>query len=230
MNEPIPVVTLDGPGGAGKGTMAQAIARHFNWHFLDSGAIYRIFALHLIRSGLEPDDGEALAAEAQSLKVEFPLTGAQAGETLLDGEVVSRAIRTEACGAQASVLAAEPAVRAALLQRQRAFRQPPGLVADGRDMGTVVFPDATVKIFLTASVEERARRRHKQLMGQGVSANLADLLQEMRERDRRDMNRSEAPLVPADDAFAVDTTELTVEAAIEQILSHVIAGLDAGAP
>lgn len=224
----VPIVTIDGPGGAGKGTIAQAIAARLDWHFLDSGAIYRLLALDSLEAGIAVDDLPALAARSQALQIEFPTVGPQAGEVLLNGVVVTKAIRDEACGARASELAAIPTVRDALLARQRAFRQWPGLVADGRDMGTVVFPDAAVKIFLTASAEERARRRHKQLMEQGVSANLADLLQELRARDQRDINRAVAPLAPAKDAVSVDTTSMDVEAVIRTVMEQVEACIPNG--
>lgn len=216
-----PVVTIDGPGGAGKGTVAQAVAAQLGWHFLDSGAIYRLLALSAQRAALDASQVEPLVAVARAMKIEFPATGAQAGQVLLDGEDVSEAIRSEDCGQFASELATQGLIRHALLERQRQFRQPPGLVADGRDMGTVVFADAPLKFFLTASVEERAHRRHKQLMQKGISANLADLLEELKARDARDSKRTVAPLVPAENATIVDTTDLSADAVIEKVLKAV---------
>lgn len=218
------VVAIDGPGGAGKGTIARAVAERLGFHLLDSGAIYRLLALASLKQAIAADDQAALVALAVNLDIAFPTQGALAGEVLLDGEVVSAAIRTEACGQRASELAAHNQVRQALLERQRGFRQPPGLVADGRDMGTVVFADAPVKIFLTASVEERALRRHKQLMQQGVSASLHDLLQDMQARDKRDTQRAVAPLKPAEEAVTIDTTTMAIDTVIEKVMALVRAG------
>ncbi|HEB57970.1 MAG TPA: (d)CMP kinase [Gammaproteobacteria bacterium] len=219
MGDTVPVITIDGPSGVGKGTIAQLLARELGWHMLDSGALYRLVALGAERRGLALDDEAALAAYAESLPVEFRTgEGATHGLAIyLDGEEVSDAIRTETCGAGASQVAALPAVRAALLARQRAFRRPPGLVADGRDMGTTVFPDAPLKIFLTASAEERAQRRYKQLKEKGIDVSLAALLDEITERDTRDSQRAASPLVPADDALRIDTTSMTIEEVLQTV-------------
>lgn len=217
----IPVVAIDGPGGSGKGTVSRIIARNLNWHFLDSGALYRLLALAAEQRGVSLEDEAALAALAPRLAIRFdPATQGDVA-VYLDGQDVTDAIRSETAGNAASKVAALPAVRAALLERQRAFREPPGLVADGRDMGTVVFPDAVVKIFLTASAEERAKRRYKQLKEKGMDVNLTDLLKEIEARDARDMSRSVAPLRPAPDAHLVDTTGLTIEEVVEQVTKLV---------
>jgi cytidylate kinase len=215
----IPILTIDGPSGSGKGTICALIARELGWHLLDSGALYRLVALGAMRHGIELTDEAALATYAAELDVQFELQpDGSAPRILLEGEVVGDALRTESCGNAASKVAALGAVREALLQRQRDFQQPPGLVADGRDMGTVVFPQAGVKIFLTASVDERAQRRYKQLKEKGISANLPDLLTEIAERDARDAERSVSPLKPAADAVELDTTSLTINEVRDKVL------------
>jgi len=215
----IPVLTIDGPSGSGKGTICALVAQELGWHLLDSGALYRLVALGAMRHDIELTDEAALAAYAAELDVQFELQpDGSAPRILLEGEVVGDALRTEACGNAASKVAALEAVREALLQRQRDFQQSPGLVADGRDMGTVVFPQADVKIFLTASVDERAQRRYKQLKEKGISANLPDLLTEIAERDARDAERSVSPLKPAADAVMLDTTSLTINEVRDKVL------------
>ena len=215
----IPVLAVDGPSGSGKGTICALVARELGWHLLDSGALYRLVALGAMRHGIDLADETALAAYAAELDVRFALQAdGSAPRILLEGEMVGDVLRTETCGNAASKVAALGAVREALLQRQRDFQQPPGLVADGRDMGTVVFPQAGVKIFLTASVDERAQRRYKQLKEKGISANLPDLLTEIAERDARDAERSVAPLKPAADAVVLDTTSLTIHEVRDKVL------------
>tara|TARA_R110000823_G_scaffold46721_1_gene119497 strand:- start:163 stop:843 length:681 start_codon:yes stop_codon:yes gene_type:complete len=207
-----PVITVDGPGGSGKGTVTQMLARKLGWHLLDSGALYRLTALAAVRQGVALNDEEGLVKVAAGLDVAFePTPEGEPVRVILAGQDVTADIRTESAGDNASKVAVMQSVRDALLQRQRDFRQAPGLVADGRDMGTVVFPDAPVKIFLTASAEERARRRYSQLKGAGVDVNIDALLEEIRVRDERDMNRSAAPLKPADDAQVIDSTGLSIE-------------------
>jgi CMP/dCMP kinase len=213
-----PVVTVDGPGGAGKGTLCAAIAYAHKWHLLDSGAIYRLLGLKARQSGVALEDIDGVQQLARELDITFQPAGAgQLVTTFLDGADVSNAIRTETAGTDASVVAANELARAALLERQRNFRKAPGLIADGRDMGTVVFRDAELKIFLTASVEERAARRYKQLIQKGVSANVATLSAEIAERDRRDRERVAAPMVPADDAIVLDTTGMPIDAVVEEV-------------
>lgn len=216
MSEQAPVLTVDGPGGAGKGTISRLIAGRLGWHLLDSGALYRLTALAASRHGVALDDELALARVAAELNVTFQV-GSDAPQVLLEGEDASGAVRTEQVGDAASRIAALPAVREALLQRQRDFRQMPGLVADGRDMGTVVFKDAPLKVFLTATAEERARRRHQQLREAGVDASLPSLLKDIQARDARDMQRSVAPLVPAEDAIELDTTHLKIPEVVDRL-------------
>ena len=214
----VPVIAIDGPSGSGKGTISRAVANALKWHLLDSGALYRLVALAARRAGVGLDDAPALAPMALRLDIRFG-SGTQGEERVwLGGADVTRDIRTEAAGGDASRVAAIPAVRAALLARQRAFAVPPGLVADGRDMGTAVFPGAEVKIFLTASAEERAQRRHNQLKEKGVAATLAALSLEIAERDRRDISRSASPLVASADAVVVDTTGMPVNAVVSRVL------------
>jgi cytidylate kinase len=216
MNKAIPVITIDGPSGSGKGTVSRTLARELGFHFLDSGALYRLLAFAAQRRGIALDDEFALVALSGELDIRFPADG-EGDRVLLGGEDVSDAIRTEAAGGGASRVAALPAVREALLDRQRRFRLAPGLVADGRDMGTVVFPDANAKIFLTASAEERARRRFKQLKEKGISVVFESTLADIQVRDERDASRSVAPLRPAADAELVDTSELDIPATIERL-------------
>jgi cytidylate kinase len=211
----VPVITIDGPSASGKGTVAERAARALGFHFLDSGALYRLTALAAMRRGVALDDEARVAELAASLPASF-----RDGAVWLGDDDVSDAIRQEAVGEGASRVAALPAVRAALLGRQRAYRQPPGLVADGRDMGTVVFPAAVAKVFLTASAEARAERRYKQLIEKGMSASLPALVSDMRARDARDAGRSVAPLKPAADALLLDTTQMGIEAAVEAVLRH----------
>ncbi|MFO1351124.1 MAG: (d)CMP kinase [Gammaproteobacteria bacterium] len=205
-----PVITIDGPSGAGKGTLAARIARRLGWHRLDSGALYRLTALAALKQGVALDDGKQLAPIARHLDIRFD-DALDPSRVYLAGEDVSRAIRSEQCGNAASKIAALAAVRDALLDLQRRFRQPPGLVADGRDMGTVVFPHAEVKIFLLANLKERAIRRYNQLMEQGISASLPTLEQEIAERDERDAKRAIAPLKSATDAHRLDTSGLSID-------------------
>lgn len=212
----IPVLTIDGPSGSGKGTIAQMIARDLGWHYLDSGAIYRVLAQAALKHNIELDDEIALTDLAQTLDVSFTVAVGEL-KVMLEGQDVSLLIRSETAGNAASRVAALPPVRAALLQRQRDFRTMPGLVTDGRDMGTVVFPDAPFKVFLTASAEERAQRRYKQLKQKGIESNLSDLIAEISERDRRDSERKVAPLRPAEGALILDSTELGIDAVYEQV-------------
>ncbi|HZH55933.1 MAG TPA: (d)CMP kinase [Burkholderiaceae bacterium] len=213
-NTPAPVITIDGPTASGKGTIASLVADRLGWAVLDSGALYRLTALSVLRSGVNANDVDAVAQLARTLNVTFD------GERiLLDGEDVAQAIRKEDVGNLASRIAAYQPVREALLQRQRDFRQAPGLVADGRDMGTVVFPDAPLKIFLVADVRARAERRYKQLMEKGFSVKLTDLLEDMQARDARDAGRANAPLVAAADAVTIDSSGLSIDQTVSRVLA-----------
>lgn len=211
----VPVIAIDGPSASGKGTVAQRVAAKLGFHYLDSGALYRLVALATMRAKVDLADERTISDVAAGLDVVF-----KDEEVRLGNESVTDAIRTEECGNSASRIAAYPLVRAALLARQRAFCQLPGLVADGRDMGSVVFPDAILKIFLTASAETRAQRRHKQLMEKGIGANIATLLQDIRDRDARDSNRSVAPLQLGTDTTLLDTTFLDITQAVDSVLKQ----------
>jgi cytidylate kinase len=213
-----PILTIDGPSGSGKGTISRAVAQKVGWHLLDSGALYRLVALAGARAALAPDDAPAHAQLAQAMDVSFGADAQGNERVLLGGQDVGRDIRSETAGQGASRVAAWPEVRAALLIRQRAFARPPGLVADGRDMGTVVFPQALLKIFLTATAEERALRRHKQLKDKGSDVSLAGLSREIAERDLRDETRKVAPLKAAPDACVIDSTDLGVGAVVQRVL------------
>ena len=222
MNENnVPVITVDGPGGSGKGTLSGMLAARLGWHLLDSGALYRLLAFAAQNHGVDLTNEEMLTSLAAHLDVQF-IAAKDGGEQriILEGEDVSRDIRTEVIGAGASRVAALPAVRQALLARQQAFRELPGLIADGRDMGTVVFPDAQLKIFLTASPEIRAERRYRQLLEKGETASLAGLLDEITARDERDMNRSTAPLKPAEDAILIDSSHMSIESVLETVQEY----------
>lgn len=218
----VPVITVDGPSGAGKGTLCQALAKAFGWHLLDSGAIYRVLALAALHHHVDITSEDALVPLvplAANLDVRF-VPNENGLSVILEGEDVSNEIRTETVGNTASQAATFPRVREALLRRQRAFRTEPGLIADGRDMGTIVFPDAQVKIFLEASAEERARRRMLQLQEKGFNVNFERLLSEIKERDYRDRNRAVAPLIAAKDALILDSTSLSIDEVIEKSLTY----------
>lgn len=216
MAEPVPVIAIDGPGGAGKGTVSRLVARELGWHLLDSGSLYRITAWAAAEQGVDLHDSAAVADVARRLDIVFR-EGADSVSVIFGNSDITDLIRTEKAGAAASIVAADPAVRAALIERQRAFAAPPGLVADGRDMGSVVFPDAGLKIFLTASVAERARRRYKQLKEKGMDVSLAALSRDMEARDRRDSERAVAPLRACEDARVLDSTHLGIGEVVEII-------------
>ncbi|MCU7960416.1 MAG: (d)CMP kinase [gamma proteobacterium symbiont of Bathyaustriella thionipta] len=216
MNATIPVITIDGPSGSGKGTIAKQLAEQLGWHLLDSGALYRVLACYAQRQQVQADEAAKLGELARLLPIRFE------GERIwLDSEDVSSLIRTESMGNAASRIAAIPEVRAGLLQRQRDFVRPPGLVADGRDMGTVVFPQAQVKIFLTASAEERAKRRYKQLLDKGMTVKMNSLVEEIRERDERDRTRTESPLEVPAAALQLDSSSMSIETVMQQVLDFV---------
>ena len=211
----VPVVTIDGPSGSGKGAVAAILAKQLGFSLLDSGALYRVLGIATLKANLELENHKAIKDLAHDMRVVFGLSGADSVE--LNGEDISLEIRTDIGSDRASKIGAIPAAREALFQRQLDFRQAPGLVADGRDMGTVVFPDAQLKIYLTASPEERAQRRYKQLIGKGIGAILIDLLRELKVRDQRDSEREISPLKPAVDAFVIDTTSLSLEQVVEKV-------------
>ena len=220
MASEVPVIAIDGPGGSGKGTITTRLANHLGWHFLDSGALYRLTALAATRKQLSLIDEAAVAEVAAKLDIHFETEG-DGVRAILDGQDVTDDIRNEDTGALASRVAALPTVRTALTGRQRRFRQLPGLVADGRDMGTVIFPDASLKIFLTASAQVRAERRYKQLKEKGESVNLTRLFKEIKARDLRDQSRSVAPLRPAEDAVIIDSTNLGIEEVFRKVVSLI---------
>ena len=221
MNErPAPVITVDGPGGSGKGTIAMRVAEKLGWHFLDSGALYRLVAVAAMDRGVQPDDEETLGDVACNLDVSFGISG-EGMVILLDGNYITGRLRSEQVSVMSSKIATFPVVRAALVERQRAFRKTPGLVADGRDMGTVIFPDAILKIFLTAIAEARAQRRYKQLKEKGESVNLSRLFRDIKKRDERDSGRAVAPLRPAPDAHVIDSTELGINEVL-QVIDNLI--------
>jgi cytidylate kinase len=213
MNLP-PVIAIDGPTASGKGTVASLVAQELGFHYLDSGALYRLVALASEKQGIDVNNGPALGQLAENLQISF-----KDGEIFLSGEDVTQAIRTEANGLRASNVATQPAVRGALVGLQRSFRQKPGLVADGRDMASIIFPDAKLKVFLTASVSARAERRYKQLIAKGISAKLEDLLQDLQERDARDSSRGTAPLVIAEGAQVLETSNLSIDQAVQTVLA-----------
>lgn len=216
---PVPVLTIDGPSGSGKGTISRAVAERLGWHYLDSGALYRSVGLAASWAGIDLADAERLARCAAEVEIRFVDRPGDDPLVYVNGTEAGAELRGESAGAMASAIAALPPVRAALLEKQRSFRRPPGLVADGRDMGTVIFPDAARKVFLTASAEERASRRYKQLKHKGLDVTLSALLREIEARDARDASRAVAPLRPADDAVTIDTTATPIEAVVARVLA-----------
>lgn len=219
------IITIDGPSGSGKGTVCHILADKLGWNLLDSGALYRILAYAALQKNIDLDNEQKLATLAINLQVAFKSNGVGV-DTILDGENVGDKLRTEIVAEAASKVASIQIVRNALLERQKAFYQLPGLIADGRDMGTIVFPDATVKIFLDASAEERAERRFNQLQNKGFDVSIAQILSEIKERDFRDRNRTVAPLRPADDALVIDSTSLTIDEVVNQVVDLVKLKLD----
>lgn len=218
-----PVITIDGPSGSGKGTISQLLAQKLGWHLLDSGALYRVLALAAQLHKVDLENEAALEVLARHLDVQFIATDtASAARVILEGIDVTDSIRTEDCGNAASIIASLPKVRAGLLERQQAFQEKPGLIADGRDMGTVVFPNAQMKFFLDASVEERAQRRYNQLKSKGINVSLTKIMEELKERDFRDRHRAISPLVPAEDAILIDTTDLTINQVTDLIYGRVM--------
>jgi len=221
MSKAVPVLALDGPSGSGKGTVGQICAQRLGWHYLDSGALYRAVAYVVARAEVDPEDVESVAALARDLEVACVPQPPESAQIFVEGENVDRRLRTEEVGRLASELASVPAVRQALLEAQRRMRRAPGLVADGRDMGTVVFPDAPWKFFLTASAEERAKRRYNQLKLKGFDVSLAPLFKAIQERDARDARRPVSPLKPADDAIVLDTSGMTIEEVVSRVLDQI---------
>jgi cytidylate kinase len=221
INKKIPIITLDGPSGTGKGTLCHLLAKHLKWNMLDSGAIYRVLAFAARKNGLEAQDKEKLIPLALSLNLRFESSDDNETKVILDEENISNEIRNEQCGQDASTIAAIHEIRAALLERQRSFAQAPGLVTDGRDMGTVVFPDAVLKVFLYADEEERAQRRYLQLKEKQINVSLAQVVEDLAKRDTRDTARTHAPLRPAEDAIKIDTTSLSIVQVFNNVLDLI---------